>query len=456
MEHPTSNNILTVTELNTDIKALLEGSFPSLWVRGEISNLRRQSSGHLYFSLKDASSQISVVIFKGDASRLSLRVEDGMQVIAYGSLSVYTPRGNYQLIVRELLDDGKGNLQLEFERLKAKLNEEGLFAPERKKAIPLLPSKVGFVTSPTGAALRDFLSILRRRSWQGTVIVFPAVVQGKEGAASIIRMMELADQMEDLDLLVIGRGGGSLEDLWNFNEEASVRAVAGLRVPVISAVGHEIDFVLTDFAADKRAETPSAAAELISSGQIEIQNRLKNATQQLGQSLTLKLERKKAALEQNRLQIEQHSPLRYIETANLRIDELQERLQGKLRDSMNRLETQFTRLEQGLNAYHPQPQIQNYQQQINSLEQTLKQEHRHQSDTKKQTLNTLEHRLENLDYNKVIQRGYVLMRDRKGKVISESEALKNAQRIKGQFKDGEVELEVIKDNQLDLISDLSE
>jgi exodeoxyribonuclease VII large subunit len=271
------DRVATVSEFTRRVKGLLESQIPPGWVRGEVSNLRRQSSGHVYFSLKDAGAQLSAVLFRGDAQRQSVELRDGQQVVVFGEISVYEARGNYQLIARVIVDDGVGKLQREFEALKRKLQAEGLFERERKRALPEMPRTVGFITSPTGAAVRDFIQILRRRNWRGRVVVLPAKVQGVGAAEEMVAMLGQAAAMELFDILVIGRGGGSLEDLWAFNEEVLVRAVAASPVPIISAVGHEIDVTLCDFAADVRAETPSAAAELISSRFVACNERLGQA-----------------------------------------------------------------------------------------------------------------------------------------------------------------------------------
>ncbi|HEY5079734.1 MAG TPA: exodeoxyribonuclease VII large subunit, partial [Opitutaceae bacterium] len=256
---------ISVTEFTRRVKALLEGNIGACWVKGEVSNLRVQPSGHVYFSLKDAGAQLSAVMFRMQAARQSVKIRDGLQVVAHGDVGVYEARGQYQLVVRTLVDDGVGALQREYEALKRRLSDEGLFEAARKKPIPQMPGTVGFVTSPTGAAVQDFLRILIRRGWRGRVVVLPSKVQGEGAAAEMASMLGLAGNLGIFDLIVIGRGGGSIEDLWAFNEEPLVRAVAACPIPTISAVGHEIDFTLCDFAADRRAETPSAAAELVSS-----------------------------------------------------------------------------------------------------------------------------------------------------------------------------------------------
>ncbi|MFH1066433.1 MAG: exodeoxyribonuclease VII large subunit [bacterium] len=254
----------SVSELTDVIKETLEGSVGEVWVEGEISNFRRQSSGHLYFTLKDAGAQLSVVMFRSSAERLGFEPKDGQHIVARGDITVYPPRGNYQLRAVALQPKGRGALQEQFEALKRKLAAEGLFDSERKKSIPIFPERVGVITSPTGAALRDFLQILSRRCPRIHIQVFGVKVQGEGAAQEIVRALEVLNQRNEADVIVLARGGGSLEDLWSFNEEIVARAVAASCLPTISGVGHEIDFTLCDFAADLRAPTPSAAAELLS------------------------------------------------------------------------------------------------------------------------------------------------------------------------------------------------
>ncbi len=257
------DDIYTVSELNRRARSLLESNFDGIWVEGEISNLSVASSGHAYFTLKEESSEISAVMFSGDRRRIDVELEDGMAVLARGTLTVYEKRGRYQLILRDARDVGAGKLQMEFEKLKKRLQEEGLFDPERKKQIPDFPEKVGVVTSPTGAAVRDIVSTIEKRYPVVTVYLFPVKVQGDGAKEQIAGAIDLANRTEELDLdtLIVGRGGGSLEDLWAFNEEVVARAIYRSEVPVISGVGHEIDFTISDFVADKRVPTPTAAGK---------------------------------------------------------------------------------------------------------------------------------------------------------------------------------------------------
>ncbi len=263
---PLEPRVFTVAELTRAVRAALEAGLGEVWVRGEISNLRRQASGHQYFTLKDAGAQLACVLFAGSARSLrGLRLADGMQVQLFGELTVYEARGQYQLVVELAQEEGLGALQARFEALKARLASEGLFDVARKRPLPALPIRIGVVTSPTGAAIRDFLKGLHRRMPGVEVIIHPVRVQGRGAAAEIAKAIAefSGDRLPVVDLVVVTRGGGSLEDLWEFNEEVVARAIAASRLPVVSAVGHEIDFTLADFAADFRAPTPSAAAELV-------------------------------------------------------------------------------------------------------------------------------------------------------------------------------------------------
>lgn len=257
-----NNDALSVSQLTGLIKTMLEGSFSNISLKGEISNFRPNASGHLYFSLKDSDAQISAVMFRGRAASLDFTPKDGTLVVVKGSVSVYAPRGNYQIIITSMTKAGAGDILEMIEQRKRQFAQEGLFDSSRKKNIPFFPGTVGIVTSPTGAALRDILQIVRRRNDKVSIVILPALVQGEEAAPSITRMIKIANTYSLCDVLIVGRGGGSLEDLLPFSEECVVRAIANSDIPVVSAVGHEIDWALSDFAADLRASTPSAAAEL--------------------------------------------------------------------------------------------------------------------------------------------------------------------------------------------------
>ena len=262
-----------------------------MWVEGEISNFTRATSGHLYFTLKDERAQLRCVCFRTHARAIRFRLEDGLKVVALGGLSIYERRGEYQLYVEIIEPVGIGALQLAFEQLKAKLQAEGLFDAARKKPLPLYPQTIGIVTSPTGAAIRDILRILKRRNESIDVLIYPAKVQGEGAAQEIVEGIRYFNQAKNIDVLIVGRGGGSIEDLWAFNEEVVARAIAASKVPVISAVGHEIDFTISDFVADLRAPTPSAAAEIVAAAKQEIFKHVERSLEQMENSLSLSLNR---------------------------------------------------------------------------------------------------------------------------------------------------------------------
>ncbi len=271
---PEQRKIYAVGELTRLIRRRLESGFGSIWVEGEVSNLRRPASGHLYFTLKDPQSQIQTVMFRGQQRNLRFALKDGLSIRVCGELSVYEPAGNYQIIARTAEEAGKGALQVQYEKLKKKLAEEGLFETERKRPLPLLPQRVAVVTSPTGAAIRDFLNVTSRRYPNLHIVIIPARVQGEDAAEDIVQGLAEANRLDEFDVIVLTRGGGSLEDLWCFNDERVARAIFESRVPVLSAVGHEIDFTIADFVADLRAPTPSAAAEILVGCKDEFEERI--------------------------------------------------------------------------------------------------------------------------------------------------------------------------------------
>ena len=282
----TEQQPLSVSQLTEQVKDLLEGSFPSVWVEGEISNLSRPQSGHCYLSIKDERAQLRAVLWRGTAERLPVKLVDGMEVICQGGLDVYAPRGSYQLVIRKVLPKGEGGLQKALRRLRDKLSAEGLFDKSQKKPLPRFPRRIAVVTSPTGAAIHDFLQVLQRRWRAVDVLLVPVRVQGSDAAAEIAAAIEQVNLLrESVDVIVVGRGGGSLEDLWAFNEEPLVRAIYASKIPVISAVGHEIDVTLADLVADVRALTPSEAAELVVPDEGEVISLLHNHSQRLAAGL---------------------------------------------------------------------------------------------------------------------------------------------------------------------------
>lgn len=283
-------HIFTVSELSRYIRTILEGSFPSVWIEGEISNFIQHSSGHMYFSLRDSGSVLKCAMFARSNAKLRFKPKDGMKVICFGKVSVYEPRGDYQLIVNEIEPKGIGALQLQFQQLKEKLQKEGLFDERHKVAIPKLPTRIGVVTSPTGAAIRDILNVTRRRFSNIEIIINPVRVQGEGSKDEIAAAIRQFNALKNIDVMIVGRGGGSLEDLWAFNEEVVARAIYDSGIPVISAVGHEIDFTIADFVADLRAPTPSAAAELVIPKKEDLKSLIDTDVARLKNALSSKLE----------------------------------------------------------------------------------------------------------------------------------------------------------------------
>lgn len=410
------DHVESVSEFTRRVKTLLERGLRPGWVRGEVSNLRAQASGHIYFCLKDAGAAMNAVLFRGDAVRQTVKLRDGQQIVVYGEVSVYEARGQYQFIVRAVIEDGEGRLRREFEALKQRLAEEGLFAPERKRALPEMPATIGFITSPTGAAVQDFLRILKRRGWRGRVVVLPAKVQGEGAAAEMVAMLGIAQRLELFDLLVIGRGGGSLEDLWAFNEEPLVRAVAASTIPTVSAVGHEIDFSLCDFAADVRAETPSAAAELISSHFVAAAQRALAASDAMVNAGEAALERADARLDHARSRLRLLSPTAQIEQGYLRLDDLSNRLGAGLRASVDICRQRLAEARAQLRHRSPETRVQ-------------MESHR---------LLALWKRLQAASPTSVLQRGFVIMRDEQGRPVPRKHGVGSGQKLVAEFGDGQL------------------
>ena len=415
-----SERVWSVAELNGRIKRLLEGEMGNCWVRGEVSNLRQQASGHNYFSLKDQSGQIRAVLFRGDATRQQTLPEDGAQVVVFGQISVYEPQGSYQIIVRHVMLVGTGQLQMEFERLKRKLADEGLFDEERKSPIPEMPRRIAFVTSPTGAAVKDFISVLKRRGWRGEVFVVPTTVQGDEAPGELLEGLRIASELKGLDLVVIGRGGGSVEDLWAFNDEALVREIANFPIPLISAVGHQIDFVLTDFVADQRAETPTAAAEIVSHGFFKANERWQRCSDGIDSAIRRVLEDFRAEIRWLFDKLRAASPSAKVENLSLRVDDLGNRLANCLRDALSLDQKRLSALETKFAMADPGNRLR--------LERTK--------------MDGLEKRLQSGSLESTLRRGFALVSDADGHPVSRREALSAGQEARIRFIDGEVETRI--------------
>jgi exodeoxyribonuclease VII large subunit len=417
--------VLSVSQLTREVREALESRIGTVWVEGEVSNHRLQSSGHHYFTLKDASSQLSCVLFRGAAARIFTRIADGVLLQVHGDISVYEPRGQYQMIVRQVQARGQGSLQAQFEALKRKLHGEGLFDEERKKPIPRLPGTVALVTSPTGAAIRDMLHILARRAPWLRILIYPVRVQGAGAEQEIIRALHLLDHAADYglpapDTIVIGRGGGSLEDLWCFNEESLARAIATHRTPIISAVGHEIDFTISDFVADLRAPTPSAAAEMLTPDAAELHR-------QLGQAARLLQSRSRQRLEHQQQLIELigkgsllHEPRRRLTEATQQLDDAESMLQQSVRESLRRRLEELQSHAQTLAARHPRVQLIELEHRTATQQQRLTQSLAHRLDRLADLLRARGEVLRHLGPQSVLSRGFSYTTDEAGCVLEDA------------------------------------
>lgn len=346
-------HIYLVSELTKYIRVIIEDSFPGVWVEGEISNFILHTSGHMYFSLKDSTSILKCAMFKRANEKLKFSIKNGMKVIAFGAISVYEARGDYQLIIEEVEPKGVGALQLQFQQLKEKLAKEGLFDQSYKVPIPFLPTRIGVVTSPTGAAIQDILNIARRRFSNVEIIINPVKVQGAEAKDEIAGAIRQFNKLKNIDVMIVGRGGGSLEDLWPFNEEVVARAIFASDIPVISAVGHEIDFTISDFVADFRAPTPSAAAELVIPRKEDLVNLINTATTRLNNAMAGTLDALKENLRRLQGAYVLRQPLNYIIQQEQRIDDLRKDIYVRIEHIVDIYGEKFNHIDSKLKAFNP-------------------------------------------------------------------------------------------------------
>ncbi len=443
MVEKSSEHIHSVSELTRLVRGLLETHVGEVWVEGEISNLRKQASGHQYFTLKDADAQLSCVLFRGNASRLrGLRLEDGQQVQAFGELSVYEARGQYQLICRLIQPKGIGALQAKFEALKRKLETEGLFDPSSKQPIPRFPRTIAVVTSPTGAALRDMLNILGRRAPWVRILVYPVRVQGKgaevEIAEAIGRISAASGkQLPTIDTLVVGRGGGSIEDLWNFNEEIVARAIHACTIPVVSAVGHEIDFTIADFAADLRAPTPSAAAELIVPDKEELEARLGKLEITMRQDVLAVLEHHRKVLELTARGALSREPMRVLQEYQQEIDYLGDSLTTSAGNFLERFIAKAVHAARVLEMCRPERALAQRHERFVLLREKLLRSTSHLLQRDSEKLKALSSLLRSLGPEAVFARGFSLTTDVEGTTITDAAAVSPGQSVRTRVAKGE-------------------
>jgi exodeoxyribonuclease VII large subunit len=402
--------VCTVGELAMRIKAQLEDQFPAVWVEGEISNLRTPSSGHAYFTLKDDTAQLRCVLFRGRGRRVAFQPEDGMQVLAFGGLDVYLARGEYQLVVELLEPKGVGALQLAFEQLKRRLEAEGLFDAARKRPLPPFPRTIGIVTSPTGAAIRDMLHVIDRRFADLRILITPVRVQGEEAPGEIVAALRDLQAVEDLDVIIVGRGGGSIEDLWAFNDERVARAIAACRVPVISGVGHETDFTIADFVADLRAPTPSAAAEVVVQEKLQVVRALLSLYEALKQAMASRLERDRERVEALGKRRVLTDAARALRDLYRRVDELTSRLTRAMRGSERQVTHRLSLARNALRSLNPVARIANGTVLLAQLRGRLASAAVHSVKVSQHRFDAAVGRLDSLSPLAVLGRGYSLTR----------------------------------------------
>jgi len=435
MQHKNST-ALSVSQLNREVKTLLEHSFMTVQVEGEISNLARPSSGHWYFTLKDEQAQVRCAMFRGRNLRVGFRPKEGDQVVILAKVSLYEGRGDFQLICEQMSESGAGRLQAAFEQLKARLAAEGLFEQSRKRPIPPQPGCIGVVTSPTGAAIHDILQVLQRRCPGLPVALYPTAVQGSEAAGQIVAAIKLANRDQRCDVLIVGRGGGSLEDLWPFNEEPVARAIAASAIPVVSAVGHEVDISISDLVADLRAPTPSAAAELASPDQA-VQSRQLEA---LSQRMQRQIQR---LLAQQRLQLQHlaqrlRHPGERLREQSQRLDQLELRLQRTLQRQLDQRQHQIDQLQHRLERSSPQRLLQRKQQLVPPLQQRLNKAIQRLLQQKQQQLAAQMRQLHGVSPLATLERGYAIVQDAKGQAVTAATQLQPGDQLVTRLHQGQV------------------
>ena len=431
--------IISVTQLNREARRLLEKGLPNLWVSGEISNLARPASGHLYFSLKDPNAQIQCAMFRGSNRKLRFELEDGMQVVVQARVSIYEPRGSYQLIVEHMEEAGEGLLRRRFEELKRTLDAEGLFNETHKQPLPELPASIGVVTSPSGAAIRDILNILRRRYPLAQVIVYPTLVQGEQAEAQIVVAIETAIAREECDVLIVARGGGSLEDLWNFNSELVARAIYACPIPVVAGIGHEVDFTIADLVADQRAPTPSGAAELIVPDTDELQRILMNFDRRAALSLQRQWTSLERYVNQLSTRLLRLHPGAIVQQLQQRADDMTRQLNRAISLLIQQQRIELTALNGRLRHASPEGRISDAQTMLQRLDQQMNNLLNNKLERLRGRFAVLSSNLNTVSPLATLERGYAIASNTdNGKIIRDAAQTAEGQRIAIRLAKGEI------------------
>ncbi|MDN3381836.1 exodeoxyribonuclease VII large subunit [Pseudoalteromonas sp. APC 3358] len=438
-----SQAVYTVSRLNREIRTILEQGFASLVLTGEISNFITPASGHWYFSLKDDKAQIKAAMWRGNNRNQSYRPVNGAQVTVKARVSLYEPRGDYQLIVEHMEPAGEGQLKQEFDALKMRLAAEGLFSSAHKQPLPQNINRIGVITSATGAAIKDILTVLKRRAPQLEVIIYPAMVQGKEAHVHLINQIELANTRDEVDVLILGRGGGSLEDLWCFNHEQLARAIFKSELPIVSAVGHEIDTTISDYVADVRAATPSAAAELVSPNTQELHNKVTQLVNRLSNAFKHGLADKRALATQLQHRLNLCHPRNQLNQKSQRLDELSIALQQAMRNRLYQQERTLNNLTPRLMRQSPDKKLATASHQLSQLQARLNQAIQHQLQQANNSLALQASRLDSVSPLNVLARGYSITKTQQGKVVKSVGQIKTGDVLITELVDGSIESQVI-------------
>ncbi|WP_349407735.1 exodeoxyribonuclease VII large subunit [Pseudalkalibacillus sp. SCS-8] len=436
---------ISITELTRYIKRKFDqdNRLQDMWLRGELSNVKFHSRGHMYFTVKDANSRINAVMFAGNNRFLKFRPEEGMKVLIRGEVSVYEPHGQYQLYVKEMQPDGIGNLFLAFEELKKKLEFEGLFAPEIKKPLPAMPKKIGVITSPTGAAVRDILTTIKRRFPIAKVTVMPVLVQGPHAAPSISRAIDYANEQGAWDVLIVGRGGGSIEELWAFNEEIVARSIHHSHIPVISAVGHETDYTIADFVADVRAATPTAAAELAVPHIDELKERILQRRVRLSRAITENVKTMRNTLNRYQRSYAFKYPTQLVKQKEQELDRLIEGLQKSGARTLTRRSEQIQQMNQRLERNHPSKRHEQSKERYQSVVRMLKKEMRNHLEQSTGSFQQKIGKLNALSPLSIMERGYSLAyHQTKGELVKSVKQVQPGDPIAVRLKDGKLDCQV--------------
>ncbi|MDG2526222.1 exodeoxyribonuclease VII large subunit [Stenotrophomonas sp. HITSZ_GD] len=434
------DEILTPSQLNTLARDLLEGSFPQVWVEGELGNVTRPSSGHLYFTLKDARAQVRCAMFRPKSQWLKFQPREGLRVLARGRLTLYEARGDYQMVLEHLEEAGEGALRRAFEELRARLAAEGLFDAARKRELPAHVRRLAVITSPSGAAVRDVLSVLARRFPLLEVDLLPSLVQGDSAAAQIASLLRAADASGRYDVILVTRGGGSLEDLWAFNDEQLARTIAGSATPVVSAVGHETDFTLADFAADLRAPTPSVAAELLVPDQRELATRLRRAATQLLGAQRHGLHQRMQRADRAGLRLDAQSPRARLQLLHRRQEDAARHLAAQMRGRLDRLQARLRHAHAQLRAHAPARQLATLRQRLGALRLQPPMAARLRHDTLR--LQSLARSLEAVSPLATVARGYAIVSHADGRVVRSASEVAPGERLDARVADGIIAVRV--------------